>query len=173
VEPCPRKFLRLSRYVAIVASCAAALAHGIEPDPITPERPWFIFRAADGGSADALAYADRLRGDWQSLNDSLWPFASLELPGPRTGFPGWGDRFGDVVNELQVAEIPTVVSITDSPRTLFPLDQLRALFDRFTLIRGVRVTGLQFDQYPSVVLISANFLYILSQITNQEDSDER
>ncbi len=143
--------LRRSCAAAALAVCLApTFARAIEPDPITAERPLFVFRAPPPDTADALLYADRLRAAWDALDESLRPVAALELPGPRTGEVGWGDRFADVVNELQVAGIPIIVSITDSPRTLFPLDELRRIFDRFTLVRGVHVAGLRFDDYPAL-----------------------
>jgi hypothetical protein len=128
----------------------APRAPALELEPITAERPWLVFRAPVGESTDALAYADQIHAAWDLLDVSLRPLAAVELPGPRTGEAGWGEKFGDVVNELQVDGIQSVVSITNSPRSLLPIEDLRSIFDRFTSVSGVHVRGLRFDIYPAI-----------------------
>jgi len=125
-----------------------ASAHALDLEPIPAERPWLIFRAPAPGEGDTLAYADNLKQLWSQIPDSLHPFAACELAGPRTATAGWGDRLKDVVNELQFGDIPTVLSITNSPQTAMPLADLRALFEQFAIIRGVHVSGLTFGDYP-------------------------
>ncbi len=152
-----------SRVVAtLFVSICVPSATAIELDPIEADRPWFIFRAPAPESSDALAYADRLTGAWAALDESLRARAAIELPGPRTGAVGWGDRFADVANELQVGGIPAVVSVTDSPQTLFPLDELRSIFDRFTTVAAIQVSGLHFCEYPA--LASSEPLAIPAQV---------
>ncbi len=123
-------------------------AHALDLEPIPPDRPWLIFRASDPGPGDTLVYADQLKQMWAAMPEALRPLAALEIAGPRTGAPGWGDRFNDVINEMQFGDIPAVVSITNSPATAAPLVDIRAIFDQFTIVRGVRVSGLRFDDYP-------------------------
>lgn len=132
--------------VALLVGLASARALDLEPIPA--ERPWLIFRAPAVDDGDALAYADHLKQVWSQLPESLFSLAACELPGPRTARAGWGDRLKDVVNELQFAEIPVVLSITNSPQTVMPLNDLRALFDQFAIIRGVHVSGLTFGEFP-------------------------
>ncbi len=138
----------------VVPLCVVALLFGLAParaldlEPIPAERPWLIFRAPAPGEGDTLAYADHLKDVWSKLAEPLRPLSALEIPGPLTGATGWGDRLVDIVNELQFAEIPTVLAITNSPQTAMPIDKLRALFDQFTILRGVHVSGLHFDEFP-------------------------
>jgi hypothetical protein len=139
-----------------VLAAASTAAHAIEPVSISADQPWFVFRAPGPETTDALVYADQLRAGWDKLDQRLKPFGRLELPGPRTGEVGWGDRFYDVLNELNVAEISTVVSVTDSPRTLYPLNELRSMFDQFTSVQAVHVSGLSFESYPRLAS-SENF----------------
>ncbi len=142
-------FPRIVSLLVIAVSIWPIPARALDLDPIPPDRPWLIFRAPDPGAGDALAYADQLKQVWTALPEALRPLAALEIPGPRTGAPGWSDRFLDVVNELQFGEVPAVVTITHSPATAAPLDELQKLFDQFAIVRAVRVSGLNFDEYPA------------------------
>jgi hypothetical protein len=142
-------FPRIAPLLVIAVVTWPLSARALDLDPIPPDRPWLIFRAPDPGAGDALAYADQLKQGWKSMPETLRPMAALEIGGPRTGEPGWGDRFHDVVNELQFGDVPAVVSITDSPATAAPIDEIRKLFDQFTIVRGVGVSGLDFGEYPA------------------------
>ena len=128
----------------------APFAGAIDLEPVPADRPLLIFRAPEPASADALVYADAVAAAWAALDASLRGLAATELPGPRMGGPGWGECFNDVLNEMQVDGIPSVISITNSRQTMVPLEELRAIFDRFTSITGVHVSGLRFSHYPAL-----------------------
>ncbi len=141
-------FRRFAPLCVIAFLACPFAARALDLEAIAPERPWLIFRAPDPGGGDTLAYADQLKQLWAATPELMRQLGAIEILGPRTGAPGWSDRFRDVVNELQFGEIPTVVSITNSPATAAPLDEIRAIFDQFTIVRGVRVSGLYFGDYP-------------------------
>ena len=142
-------FRRFAPLCVIAWMVCAIEARALDLEPIPPERPWLIFRAPDPGTGDTLAYADLLKQVWSGLPEVYRAQSALEVIGPRIGVPGWAERFNDVVNELQFAEIPAVVTITSSPATAAPLDEVQAMFDKFTAVRAVRVSGLRFDEYPA------------------------
>ena len=117
-------------------------------DPISSERPLFIFQAPGGDSPDSLAHADRILAAWHALPESLRPYSALQLESPLTDNTLWPDRFRDVLRELQFASVPTVVSIANAdPRTIYPFEELGQLLEEFTIIRAVHVEGLAFNEY--------------------------
>jgi len=141
--------LRFVPLCVLVLLAPSLGAYALDPEAIGPERPWLIFHAPDIATGeDTLAYADQLKKVWAATPELMRQLGALEIAGPRVGAPGWGERFRDVVNELQFAEIPVVVTITNSPATAAPLDGVRAIFDQFTMARGVRVSGLHFGDFP-------------------------
>jgi len=135
--------------LAAWAMLAVSTGAAVPLDPIDADRPWFVFRAPEPSSADMLAYTDNLRTAWQALPERLRPVAAFEVAAPTVDYRIRPDVFEDVLTELQFAQIPMVVAITDDdPASFYPRSDLERLFDTFTLIRGVHVRGLRFDDYP-------------------------
>lgn len=118
-------------------------------DPIEVDRPWFIFHAPGAETADTLAQADRIVTAWGALPESLRRFSAFEIDGPGTSEAMWPDRFQDLLREMQYAEIPLVVTIANwDPDSVYPVEALREMFDAYTTVRGVHVSGLTFGKYP-------------------------
>jgi len=123
---------------------------GVAPlsDPISPERPLFIFPAPGADAPDSLAHADRVLSAWQALPEALRPYAVFQLESPVTNDAFWPDRFRDVLRELQFSSIPVIVNIANAePESVYDLAALRLLLEEFTTIRGVHVEGLTFQDY--------------------------
>ena len=117
-------------------------------DPISSERPLFIFPAPGYDAPDGLAHADRILSAWQMLPESLRPLCAFEIESPVTDEAFWPDRFRDVLREMQFSSIPVMVRIANGdPRAIYPLTELAQLLEEFTTIRGVHVEGLTFNEY--------------------------
>ncbi|MCH8204025.1 MAG: hypothetical protein IID09_02620 [Candidatus Hydrogenedentes bacterium] len=143
----------MSKRTTFAALCAflvagPAMAIATLSDPISSERPLFVFAAPGEDAPDSLAHADRFLSAWQSLPESLRPFCALELESPVTDEAFWPDRFRDVLREMQFSSIPVVVKIANGdPRAFYPLTDLAQLLEEFTTIRGLHVEGLAFNEY--------------------------
>ena len=127
-------------------------AAAVDPlsDPISADRPLFIFAAPGADATDSLGHADQILSAWQALPAGLRPYSVLQIESPATDENFWPERFSDVLRELQFASIPVIVSIAnENPRSTYPLDQLRKVLEEFTHIRGVHVEGLRFNEFPS------------------------
>ena len=137
-------FILLSTFLVSTAAMGVATLS----DPISSDRPLFIFPAPGAEAADSLAHADRILSAWQMLPESLRPYCAFQLASPVTDDSFWPDRFQDVLREMQYSSIPVVVEIADGdPGSYFPLSDLRQLLNEFTIIRGLHVEGLTFNEY--------------------------
>ena len=137
-------------FVVLCTFLVAGPAVGVATlsDPVSSERPLFIFSAPGGDAPDGLAHADRILSAWQMLPESLRPLCAFELDSPVTDEAFWPDRFRDVLREMQFSSIPVMVRIANGdPRAFYPLTELAQLLEEFTTIRGVHVEGLTFNEY--------------------------
>lgn len=137
-------------FTLVCAFLAAGSAKAVTPlsDPISPERPLFIFPAPGADAPDSLAHADRILSAWQALPETLRPYSVFQLESPVTNQAFWPDRFRDVLRELQFSSVPVIVNIANAdPQSIYALAELRPLFEEFTTIRGVHVEGLTFSDY--------------------------
>lgn len=140
---------RFALFATLACIAVARSAFALAPDPLGPDRPWLIFHAPQADGGDSLAYADRIVSAWKALPDRLRPYSAFELHSPNTSTDMWPDRFHDLLQELQFAEVPLVITVANSnPKSFYSVDALRDLFDAYTTIRGVHVSGLSFGEYP-------------------------
>lgn len=135
-------------FVLLFIFALPALA--VEPltDPITSERPLFIFPAPGADASDGIAHADRILTAWQALPEFIRPYAMMHIESPSTDEALWPDRFRDILREMQFNEVPLFVSIANAnPGGIYPLVELRPLLQEFTMIKGLHVQGLTFNEY--------------------------
>ncbi|MCP4641414.1 MAG: hypothetical protein GY851_13315 [bacterium] len=136
--------------LGLTASASAEDADYTPPTTeITPDHPLFIFEVPRGAATDPAVHADAVIRAWGRLPDPMKAFATLQVDAP-------GDRIDQrhaylrrLLDVLREADIPTVIRIADAnPLRAYPLDKAEELLKDFTLVKGIQVIGLQFDEYP-------------------------
>ncbi len=115
---------------------------------IHAEHPAFLFTVTQQPSEASEVYLQRVMEAWASLPEDLRPYSMLRLLSTGTTPEARQTFCHTVAPVLQETNIPTVVQIqVGNAPAFFPTDKLRALLDTYTIIKGVEVTGLQFDRY--------------------------
>jgi hypothetical protein len=120
---------------------------GIE---ITPEHPLLLFQAPELRGQDIGPYAATLVQCWADLDPALKAYAVLRVsPFSETG--ATEERVRALLAALQEASVPVALEIT--PGGAGPTAGLKAvekLVADFTVVRGLVVQGLTFDEYEPV-----------------------
>lgn len=136
----------LAGLVSLTAWAATAALPPLTTE-ITPEHPLLLFQAPELRGQEMDAYAAALVQCWADLDPALRPFAVLRIA-PFSEAGATTERARALLASLQEASVPVALEIVSGgPGSAASLDDVAKLVADFTVIKGLTVQGVGFDEY--------------------------
>lgn len=132
--------------VSANAPCQAGLPKLVVD--ISPDHPLLLFRVPDAGDAGAGDYAQIVTDLWTLLPADLKPYSVLWIDAPGVDMATRHVYYREVLGPLQTAGVPVALTMADgNPRRIYPLDFAEELITEFANVKGIHISGLQFNEY--------------------------
>jgi hypothetical protein len=135
----------------LILAGAGAGAQGFPPlsVEISPEHPLFIFQDLGPAGVSPDQYAQHVIAVYAQVPENLRPYAVLSIAAPGNTFAERVQSYQALLPPLQSAGVPVVIRVSDAaPKWRYPQEDLEALLDAFTTVKGVETAGLTFNEYP-------------------------
>lgn len=118
---------------------------------ISADHPLFIFQNHGPANATPEQYAQHALDVFAQLPDRLKPYSLLQIDAGR-GNPETRHQFYTaLLTPLQDAGLQVVIRVADrDPRERYALDRLETLLRAYPIVKGIEITGMEFNVYDPV-----------------------
>ncbi len=140
----------LWRGILLASWASVGFAQSFPPltGEIGPYHPLFLFQSPGEGGADTDSYGQSITGTWAALPETLKPFSAMVIDANGVDATTRQARYINLLKLFQESEIPVVLHLADAdPRRTYPLDFAEELVAQFTMIKGLEVANLTFNEY--------------------------
>lgn len=154
LESCATMSIHVLRRIRIVAAvflsvpCMAQVEMPAPAVEISAERPLLLFQGPAAEDLDGAAYGARLVEAWNALPERFRPLSCLIVTDSQVDVADRTVWFGAVLKAAQEASVPVALQFAERDlRRIYPLDFAEELVAQYSMMRGVYVTGLRFNEY--------------------------
>jgi hypothetical protein len=130
--------------------CATGFAQPFPPlgIEISADHPLFIFQNHGPANATPEQYAQHAIDVFGQLPDRLKPYSLIQIDAGRANPEMRHQRYMALLAPLQDAGLQVLVRVADTdPRERYALDRLEALLRAFPIVKGIEITGMDFNVY--------------------------